>query len=106
MLFSFPSNCYLTVLISDKYDAELIASDILLVLTIVAGNLCNKCPKRLLEQNSSYSDYFNVVSMEQQSPRRPVDINDWEEKILLCFLTGTNFLNFIFFGKFGADRDI
>ena len=46
-----------------KYDAQPIAWDILLVLTSVAGNLCNKCPKRLLEQkNSSYSDYFNAVS--------------------------------------------
>ena len=39
--------------ISIKYDAKLMAWDILLVLTSVAGNLCNKCPKRLLEQNSS-----------------------------------------------------
>ena len=39
--------------ISIKYDAQPIAWDILLVLTSVAGNLCNKCPKRLLEQNSS-----------------------------------------------------
>ena len=39
-----------------------IAWDILLVLVTVAGNLCNKCPKWLLEQNSSYSDYFNVIS--------------------------------------------
>ena len=61
-VFSFPSNCYLTVLISDKYDAQPIAWDILLVLTTVAGNLCNKCLKRLLEQNSSYSDYFNAIA--------------------------------------------
>ena len=52
----------LSVLISDKYDAQLIAWDILLVLTTVAGNLCNKCPKRQLEQNSSYSDYFYAIS--------------------------------------------
>ena len=39
-----------------------IAWDILLVLITVAGNLCNKCPKWLLEQNSSYSDYFNAIS--------------------------------------------
>ena len=38
------------------------AWDILLVLITVAGNLCNKCPKWLLEQNSSYSDYFNAIS--------------------------------------------
>ena len=36
--------------------------DILLVLITVAGNLCNKCPKQLLEQNSSYSDHFNAIS--------------------------------------------
>ena len=39
-----------------------IAWDILLVIITVAGNLCNKCPKQLLEQNSSYSDYFNAIS--------------------------------------------
>ena len=62
-VFSFPSNCYFTVLITTvKYDAQPIAWDILLILTSVAGNLCNKCPKHLLEQNSSYSDYFNATS--------------------------------------------
>ena len=61
-VFSFPLNCYLTVLISDKYDAQPIAWDILLVITTVAGNLCNKCPKQLVKQNSSYSDYFNAIS--------------------------------------------
>ena len=39
-----------------------IAWDIFLVLITVAGNLCNKCPKWLLKQNSSYSDYFNAIS--------------------------------------------
>ena len=52
------------------------AWDILLVLTSVAGNLCNKCP-------SGYSNKAAVkvilsmrslVSIEQQSPRRPCDI--------------------------------
>ena len=38
-----------------------IAWDILLVLITVAGNLWNKFPKWLLEQNSSYSDYFNAI---------------------------------------------
>ena len=53
----------LSVLVTTvKYDAQPIAWDILIVLTSVAGNLCNKCPKRLLEQNSSYSDYFNAIS--------------------------------------------
>ena len=62
-VFSFPLNCYFTVLITTvKYDAQLIAWDILLILTTVAANLCNKCPKQLLKQNSSYSDYFNAIS--------------------------------------------
>ena len=61
--------------ISIKYDAKSMAWDILLVLTSVAGNLCNKCP-------SSYSNKTPVkvilsmrslVSIEQQSPRRPCD---------------------------------
>ena len=60
----------LSILISDnrisvitvKCDAQSIAWDILLVITSVAGNLCNKCPKQLLEQNSSYSNYFNAIS--------------------------------------------
>ena len=41
------------VSISIKYDAQPMAWDILLVLTSVAENLCNKCPKWLLEQKSS-----------------------------------------------------
>ena len=58
-----------------------IAWDILLVISSVAGNLCNKCPKQPVEQKSSSSD-FNV-SIEQQSPRRPCDskrtckLTDW-----------------------------
>ena len=39
-----------------------IAWDILLVILSLAGNLCNKCPKQLLKQNNSYSDYFNAIS--------------------------------------------
>ena len=59
-----------------KCDAQSKAWDILLVLTSVAGNLCNKCP-------SSYSNKTAVqvilsmqslVSIKQQSPRRPCDI--------------------------------
>ena len=61
---------------SIKCDAKSKAWDILLVLTSVAGNPCNKCP-------SSYSNKTAVkvilsmqslVSIEQQSPRRPCDI--------------------------------
>ena len=47
---------------TDICDAQSIAWDILLVITTVAGNLCNKCPKQLFKQNSSYSDYFNAIS--------------------------------------------
>ena len=61
---------------SIKYDAQSKAWDILLVLTSVAGNLYNKCP-------SGYSNKIAVkvilsmrslVSIKQQSPRRPCDI--------------------------------
>ena len=53
-----------------------IAWDILLVPITVAGNLCNKCPKWLLEQNSSYSDYFNAISGLYQTtePQEACDI--------------------------------
>ena len=54
--------CNICMQIIAKCDAQPIAWDILLILTSVAGKLCNKCPKRLLEQNSSYSDYFNAIS--------------------------------------------
>ena len=54
--------CNICMQIIAKCDAHMIAWDILLVLTSVAGNLCNKCPKQLPEQNSSYSDYFNAIS--------------------------------------------
>ena len=45
--------CNICMQIIAKYDAQPIAWDILLILTSVAGKLCNKCSKRLLEQNSS-----------------------------------------------------
>ena len=32
------------------------------MMSSVTGNLCKKCPKGLVKQNSSYSDYFNVIS--------------------------------------------
>ena len=31
-------------------------------MSSVTENLCNKCPNQLVEQNSSYSDYFNPIS--------------------------------------------
>ena len=41
------------------------------------GNLCNKCPKWLIKQNSSYSDYFNVTSgftLNSRAPGGPVTV--------------------------------
>ena len=43
------------------------------VMSSVAGNLCNKCLKWLVEQNSSYSDYFNVISGLTSNSRAPGD---------------------------------
>ena len=48
-----------------------IAWDILFVMSSVTGNLCNKCPKWLVKQNSSYSDYFNVISGFTSNSRAP-----------------------------------
>ena len=47
------------------------------VMSSVTGNLCNKCPKWLVEQNSSYSDYFNAISgftLNSRAPGGPVTI--------------------------------
>ena len=54
--------------------------DILLVMSSVTGNLCNKCPKWLVEQNSSYSDYFNAISgftSNSRAPVGPVTLTDY-----------------------------
>ena len=68
------SNIVTSMLVTTvKYDAQLIAWDILLTLTSVAGNLCNKCPKWLLEQNSSYSDYFKCDLWSLSNSRAPGD---------------------------------
>ena len=48
-----------------------IAWDILHVMSSVTGNLCNKCPKQSVEQNSSYSDYFNAISGFTSNSRAP-----------------------------------
>ena len=51
-----------------------IAWDVLHVMSIVTGiigNLCNKCPKRLVEPNCSYSDYFNAISGSTSNSRAP-----------------------------------
>ena len=41
------------------------------VMSSVTGNLCNKCPKWLVKQNSSYSDYFNAISGFTSNSRAP-----------------------------------
>ena len=62
--------------ISIKYDAKSMAWDILLVLTSVAGNLCNKCPSGYLNKTAVkvILSMGSLVSIKQQSPRRPCDI--------------------------------
>ena len=59
-----------------KCDAQSKAWDILLVLTSVAGNLCNKCPSSYLNKTAVkvILSMRSLVSIEQQSPRRPCDI--------------------------------
>ena len=61
--------------ISIKYDAKSMAWDILLVLTSVAGNLCNKCPSGYSNKTAVkvILSMRSLVSIEQQSPRRPCD---------------------------------
>ena len=51
------------------------AWDILLVLTSVAGNLCNKCPSGYSNKTAVkvILSMRSLVSIEQQSPRRPCD---------------------------------
>ena len=86
-VFSFPSNCVniwqqnvLAVLMA-KRDAQLKAWDILLVLTSVVGNLCNKCPSGYSNKTAVkvILSMRSLVSIEQQSPRRPCDINTSSE---------------------------
>ena len=52
------------------------AWDILLVLTSVVGNLCNKCPSGYLNKTAVkvILSMRSLVSIEQQRPRRPCDI--------------------------------
>ena len=61
--------------ISIKCDAQSKAWDFLLVLTSVAGNLCNKCPSGYSNKTAVkvILSMQSLVSIEQQSPRRPCD---------------------------------
>ena len=58
-----------------KCDAQSKAWHILLVLTSVAGNLCNKCPNGYLNKTAVkvILSMRSLVSIEQQSLRRPCD---------------------------------
>ena len=51
-------------------------------VTGISRNLYNKCPKQLVEQNSSYSDYFNAISgftSNSRAPGGPVTVISGEE---------------------------
>ena len=47
------------------------------MMSSVIGNLSNKCPKWLVEQNSSYINYFNAISgftLNNRAPEGPVTL--------------------------------
>ena len=75
--FNYVSSMLHMCSISIKCDAQLKAWDILLVLTSVAGNLCNKCPSGYSNKTAVkvILSMRSLVSIEQQSPRRPCDIS-------------------------------
>ena len=66
-----------------KCDAQSKAWDILLVLTSVAGNLCNKCPSGYSNKTAVkvILSMWSLVSIEQQSPRRPCDNMEGNEYV-------------------------
>ena len=74
--FNYVSSMLHMCSISIKCDAQSKAWDILLVLTSVAANLCNKCPSGYSNKTAVkvILSMRSLVSIEQQSPRRPCDI--------------------------------
>ena len=74
--FNYVSSMLHMCSISIKCDVQSKAWDILLVLTSVAGNLCNKCPNGYSNKTAVkvILSMQSLVSIEQQSPRRPCDI--------------------------------
>ena len=68
--------CSYILIFVAKCDAQSKAWDILLVLTSVAGNLCNKCPSGYSNKTAVkvILSMRSLVSIKQQSPRRPCDI--------------------------------
>ena len=59
-------------------------------VTGISGNLCNKCPKQLVEQNSSYGDCFNAISgftSNSRAPGGPVTLNaNFVQKCQKCHI--------------------
>ena len=76
LLLHLCSICSHILIFVAKCDAQSKAWDILLVLTSVAGNLCNKCPSGYSNKTAVkvILSMRSLVSIEQQSPRRPCDI--------------------------------
>ena len=77
-------SCYFTVEYVDTCSHKpWIAWDILLVILSVTGNLCNKCPKQLVNKTAVIViiSMRSLVSIEQQSPRRSCDINKSNERL-------------------------
>ena len=75
LLLHLCSICSHVLIFVAKCDAQLKAWDILLVWTSVAGNLCNKCPSGYSNKTAVkvILSMRSLVSIEQQSPRRPCD---------------------------------
>ena len=75
LLLHLCSICSHVLIFVAKRDVQLKAWDILLVLTSVAGNLCNKCPSGYSNKTAVkvIHSMQSLVSIEQQSPRRPCD---------------------------------
>ena len=75
LLLHLCSICSHILIFVAKCDAQSKAWDILLVLTSVAENLCNKCPSGYSNKTAVkvILSMQSLVSIEQQSPRRPCD---------------------------------
>ena len=75
LLLHLCSICSHILIFVAKCDAQSKAWDILLVLTSVAGNLCNKCPSGYSNKTAVkvILSMRSLVSIKQQSPRRPCD---------------------------------
>ena len=59
-------------------------------MSSVTGNLCNKCPKQLVKQNCSYSDYFNAISGFTSNSRAPGG------PVTVCHLKDQSFIGLLY----------